>query len=203
MGTVLLTIIKTIFSVFFLPFVVACVLVFKAHLATYPPAYQLFFFWGIISFILIFLFFMSLDKIFEFSHKIIQAIFKFTAPFDIFFANILSLYLLVLLGVFYFFSTYKGTANYNHIFMFLIGFFFALHIVSLSQGLKDSLKIFARFSYLFWAGLAFILNILLIVFVLDKILGQNLFPKFFSSLMATTGHAYHFFFKKIFFLKFK
>ncbi|HPN88668.1 MAG TPA: hypothetical protein PLH56_04960 [Candidatus Omnitrophota bacterium] len=201
MKNILLTIIKTIFSILLLPSLAACAIVFKKQLLYYPQSYQFFLLSGTGAYLIFFLFLISLEKIFEFGQKIITTLLKFTAPFDVFFANIFSIYLIVTLGLFYFLNAGQKINDHNHILMFFVGFFFSLHIISLAQSLKGDLKIFSRLSYLFWIVLAFIANIFLIVFVADKVLGQGLFQRFAVSCLEVSKQVYKIVFQTLFLWK--
>ena len=159
MKNILLTIIKTIFSILLLPVLAAGIVVFRKHLLDYPPSYQFFFMAGAAAYLVIFLFLLSLEKVFEFGQKIISAFLKFTAPFDVFFANVLSIYLIITLGIFYFLNMSQKLNDHNHILMFFVGFFLVFHVISLAQVLKGDSKIFSRLAYLFWITIVVVLNI--------------------------------------------
>ena len=196
MGKFILNIIKFILAVFLLPIVFICADYFAEALNSFPKNYPDFFWWGALSFLLIFLFVYRFTPLHEFGINMISAIFRFIAPLDRFLAYVLPFYVIL---VFLTLSILTAIQNhaYDHYFLFFAGFFLAMHEILIAQELQDEEKNFIKPAYFFVMSLVFILNICLVLLFFDLILKDFSFQKFFQSAIQEVKEVYLQAFEKI------
>ena len=182
MAKIIITAVKLIFAVLIFPIVIASTLSFVDHSTDFPPEFQDFFLWGILTFLLIFLFFYQFWGVYEFGQKITSSVFKFIAPFDHYAVQIIPFYFILVMLLFYVETALFKTHNYDHYFLFFAGFTITMHILLAAQDLQEQEKTTIKPTYLFWMGVIYTVNISLVVLFLDLNAGDFTFPKYFQSI---------------------
>ena len=192
MANIILTTVKLIFAVLIFPLVIASTKSFVDHAADFPPEFQDFFVWGILTFLLIFLFFYQFWGVYEFGQRIISGVFKFIAPFDRYAVQIIPFYFILVMLLFYVETAFFKTHNFDHYFLYFAGFTIAMHILLAARDLQEQEKTAIKPTYLFWMGVIYIVNLCLIVLFLDLNSGDFTFPEYFRSMsdQAWTIYSY-------------
>ena len=192
MGDFLIGLIKIFLATLLIPVVIASVLGFQNHLTTYPMEYQDFFLWGIMAFLLVFLFAYQFWGVYEFGQKIMGDIFKFSAPFNSIISYVLPFYFIIIMFLFYATTEFLGIKRYDPYFMFFSGFSLAMHTFLSAQDLQEQEKTPVKPSYLLTICVVVILNIVLMVLFMDLILGKWTFPAFFETTWQGVQNKYDF-----------
>jgi len=198
LGNFFLTMLKLVLTVLLLPLVYACTLKLHAHFDLYPVVYYEMFRWGLIVFLISFLFIHQFWEVQEFGQKIILNLFQFMAPLDRFVSYLLSFYVIVVMLVFYVTTRLLGIDNLDGQFMFLGGFVFGMHILISAQDLQDQEKTPVKANYMFVILFAFIVNICILILLMDLTVGRFTFLTFISAVAAQAQEFYVGFFKQYF-----
>lgn len=201
MGEFILTAVKFVLAVVLLPLLWACAILIQDQLRLYPAGYDEFFLWGVLGFLLVYLFIHQFRGTYEFGQKIIGAVFKFTSPFDRLLTSILPFYLTVILLFFYAVTAFLGIDTYDHYFMFFTGFAFTMHILLAAQDLQEQEQGPAKPGYFLTMSLVFIFNVFFLVLLLDLAAGELTFPKFFMTVVKEAKSVYVLVFEKFFLMK--
>ncbi|MDP8212315.1 MAG: hypothetical protein P9X22_03365 [Candidatus Zapsychrus exili] len=201
MGNFILIVIKISFSIFVLPVIFATTAVFYKHIDNFPGLYRNSFVNGVVTFVLCYLFLHSFSKIYDIIKKGIESAVQFTAPFNGILANIIPVFLLVVLGFFYLSEVVMDQSKYNHMFIFLTGFTFAFHIVLSARALRGNETGLGKLGYFFTIGIIFLSNVTMLVFVLDKIFDQAFFMRFVRTSFLESFHMYKVFLRYMIFWK--
>ncbi|HQP09960.1 MAG TPA: hypothetical protein PKV41_01075 [Candidatus Omnitrophota bacterium] len=190
MNDALLSIIKIILAVLIFPVVWACGVVFQQHIMALPHSYGEFFFWGILGFLLLFLFFYQFWGVYEFGQRVMTSIFQVTFPIGKIFLNIIPFYLTVILLLYYVMTNFLGIKITDFYFMFFSGFAFAMHILLMAQDMQQQEKTLIKPAYLFAMGIVTVLMIFVTVLLLDLVFKRFTFPEFFDAVSEKSWDVY-------------
>jgi len=127
MISTLMTVFKFVLVLLLMPIVWATAVVFHQYVVVLPGTYEDFFFWGMFGFVLIFLFIYQFWGVYEFGQKMVSGMLQFTAPANHFVAKIIPFYVTIILLLFYVIKHFLNIDQYDHYFMFFIGFAFTMH----------------------------------------------------------------------------
>jgi hypothetical protein len=201
MSDALFTLIKFVLAVLLLPLVWACSTVLYEHVTDFPGAFGEFFLWGMLGFLLVFLFFYQFWGVYEFGQKITAGVFQFAAPLTRVIAYIVPFYLTFILLSFFVVRVFLDVDSYDHYFMFFAGFTFTLHILLTAQDLQEQEKALIKPSYLFMMMVVFIGLSCVVVLLFDLVFQDWTFSKFFQSVVSQSLDNYYLTCKRIFFFK--
>ena len=197
MSNYILMVVQFILIVVLAPIVWAASLAFYKHLEFYPALYRDAFLSGLVTFLFSFLFFNRFEAMFRLGQDLMGKVFKFIAPFDRIITSIISLYVLVLMIVFFCVTTFLGAHQFDAYFMFFIGFLSLMHVLLLAQGLQDEEKSFIKLSCLLTMCFVVIFDIFLILLFLDLISADFTFLDFLGSLCHEAADIYKMIFSRV------
>lgn len=180
MGDGVLNLLKILLTVLLIPFVYVFATSFHMHLVHYASNVQEFFLWGVLAYLIVFLFIYQFWGIFEAGQKVMTQIFNFAVPLDKFLSNAIPFYPVICLLLLFLIKAFFHSNNYTHYLSFFTGFTFAMHILLVSQDLQNQEKGVFRPNYFFSFSLVFVINILLVILLLDLAFGKFTFMKFFK-----------------------
>lgn len=162
--------IKFILGVCLLPFVYTVSVSFLKQFSLIDPAIQNNFWWGVVTFILIYLFVWEPVNIYIKGQKLLELIFIFFKPLVRVAPYLLPIYTILLVIIYGVISwAFKGLFGY---FIFLLGFTIAFHLVFSAKTLRSKKEDFFKTNYLFGFSLVYILNILVLSFALGSIFNK-------------------------------
>jgi len=198
MGNFLLTIFKFILSILLLPIVISSFIAFENHLITYPSSYAEFFRWGIIGFLVTFLFIYQFWGVYEFGQRTMQNLFSFLAPADRLLARMIPFYLIIILLLFYATKFLLGASKVSPYYMFFVGFAFAMHILLTAQNMQEEEKTPIKPTYFFWMSLCFVVILGLTVLLFDLTFDTWSFPRYIDEIKRTAENIYQLSFRRAF-----
>lgn len=111
----------------------------------------------------------------------------FIALFPYFFPT----YTLFFWVVYFLLSVFRDVSAYTTHFLFLIGASLAFHLVMTIDSLKVKQTDILKTGYLFSVSLIYILNMLLVSFILSLVFGDFSFSAFFHSALQGAGDIYY------------
>jgi len=171
---------KLILGICLLPFVYSFSVSFLNQLRLIEVELQNFFWAGLISFLIIYLFVYEPLIIYQKGQKLCQILFRFFAPLVKVAPYLLPVYFIILfLGYLFYALIFKSNLYAIKYFIFLFSFSLGLHLIFTAKVLRAK-KDFLRINYLFGFSFIYILNIILFVLCLDLITPEVSFVNFFQ-----------------------
>jgi len=197
MGEFLISILKMVFGVLFLPLVVAGVMAVQMHLDFYPDLYQQFFMYGLVAFLLIFIFLYQFWAFYEFGQNIILQLLKFFAPFDRLASRFVPFYFTLICLLHYITITFFKAHAYDQYFLFFAGLFFGMHILLTAQVFQDEEKALVKPNYFFWMPIVFVGNVFLLIVLFDLTTSKFTVASFAQSVWTIAQQIYLLRFKEL------
>jgi hypothetical protein len=191
MGEGILNIIKIILTLLLFPFLYIFATRFHHHLTVYPNNPQDFFLFGVMGFLLVFLFIYQFFGVFEVGQKITGQAFRFAAPLDKFMANCVPFYPVVIMLLFYIVRNLFKFSDWNHQFLFFAGFTMAMHVLLVAQDLQGEERGVFRPNYFFSISVVFLANILVMILLMDLVYGKFTLFNFFKNNFFDVKLIYH------------
>lgn len=197
MSEFILNAIKFVLAVLMLPLTLACAVSLKEHFSYYPNFFQDFISWGILGFLLVYLFLHKFVGLYESGQKVIAAIFKFAAPLDRLISYLIPFYFILFCLIFGVVVRFFKASPYEPHFLFFIGFVWCMHVILASQELQDQESSLFKPSYMLWMSIIFIFNALLAVSLLDWIAQSFTLSKFWDLVTEYAADYYTWVFNKV------
>lgn len=191
-----------------------------AGISIFDSRNQVYFLWGVASYVVIYIFFFKLNFIYNFGHEathVISTWLSFGKAKNMkvsgkggsvqttksnFFINIspyfIPIYTICLCLCYLIISKFAEIAAYAPYFIFLIGFTLAMHIVLTVDALKVSQPDLIKTGYLFSLSLIYVINIIAVAFVISLIFKGFSFMDFFMQFYLETKEVYILIFRQLF-----
>lgn len=189
---------KFVLGVCLLPFVWASSVSFINEFTIVEKTPQNYFWSGLISLLIIYLFIWEPAIIYTKGQKLLEAIFIFFKPLVRIASYLLPIYTIVLF-IAYGISSYvfksKELINY---FVFLFGFSIGLHLIFSARSIHSKQGDFLRANYIFGFSLIYIINLTLLAFVLSFVFENFSFVNFFNNSFLIGKKIFYAIFKKLF-----
>lgn len=218
---------KTIFGVIFgialLPLTVSVSKAFYYQLSgisIFDSKNQLYFLWGIASYVVLHLFFFKLNFLYNFGHEVTHVIstwlsFGKAKNLEVsdkggsvqttksnFFVNIspyfIPIYTVILCFAYFLISKFGDGTGYAPYFVFFMGFTLAMHIILTVDALKVSQPDLIKTGYLFSLSLIYVINIIVAAFVISLIFRGFSFVDFFTQFYLESKVLYILIYKQLF-----
>jgi hypothetical protein len=200
LGSRLLSVLKFILGLCLLTFVYSGSVGFLREFGLVEPLLKRYFWSGIISFIILYLFVYEPAKIYQKGQKLLGIIFKFFAPLVKVAPYVLPIYTIIifcLYPLFHWIFSSKEPAVTNY-FIFLAGSSWALHLIYSAKSLRYRQGDFLKANYIFGFSLVYIINLILIALCLSLIIKNFSFINFFDGAFQTAKKIFYAVFKQVF-----
>lgn len=201
MADFLTLLLKMVLTVLLLPLVVGAYFAFREHLIMYPLSYGEFFFWGVVSFVAIYLFFYQFWSVHEAGDKVTSGMFKFIQPFDKVVVYIIPIYPIITALIYLVVSRLTDEAVVRPYFLFFIGFFSMMHVILHAQELQELEKSVIKPTYYFWMVFILLAVFFTTVLLMDMLAQKWTFGRFCQMLWEKSVDYYWLSVKKVLFLK--
>lgn len=166
MGEFMIISIKLVSAILLIPAVIATCTGFLHHLSSYPVFYEHNLMLGFAVFLFVYFFIYQCWGIYDFGQKIISNAFKFLAPVDRWLIYMVPFFLTVNMLLFYVVDVLLDVKNYGGMFMFLAGFFFAMHTLLSAHSMQEKESTILKPSYYFLIMVSFIFGVALLVLLM-------------------------------------
>jgi hypothetical protein len=176
-----LAILKLLLGLTFLAFVYAGSRGFFSKFRLADPGLQACFWLGIVLFLITHLFLYELSIVYQKGQKILAFVFKFFAPLVKVAPYVLPIYSLLIFALYPLLKMWLTAKDAAGIVVFLGGFSWALHIIFSAKSLRSKQGDFLKANYIFSFTLIYILDLLMIAFLLSLIVDKFSFVAFFQS----------------------
>ena len=157
-----LKVLKFIIVVFLLPFIFSITAAFIKESNSIKKEVLNPFIWGIISFLVFYLFIYEPSNIYKKGQKITEATFRFISPLVRFAPFVLPIYSILIFALYCLIFRFTSSNLHLGLFMFLIGFSIIFHLVFSAKILHSRKDDFLMINYLFSFGFIYIINITLL-----------------------------------------
>ena len=182
-------IIKFFLFLLLLPLVAAAVFAFQFQVLAIPASKEQWFLWGVVVFILSYLFLYNFKEVHSFGQTIVSNLLKFFEPVVTIGGVIIPIYT-VLLVCFYLIIHVLGLdAQYGRHFLLGLGFSIAMHLVLTAHQLYESDSSPLKAQYLLSFSMVLCVDLCLIALLLSCVTEFS-FLDFFQSLSGHTAQYY-------------
>ncbi len=198
MTEVFLTGLKFIIGVALLPVVYAVTIGFCGQILRFDDRITEAMAWGILSFLGVYLFIGEPDAVYKRGQQIVETIFRFFAPLVKVAPFVLPIYTILIFTIYLLLKLFTNSGYYTGLFIFLIGFSFALHIVFCARTLRSRKEDSLKAGYLFGLSLVYVLNVLLLACFFSLAFADFSFLNFLTGSYQTTTFIYKVVFTQLF-----
>jgi len=158
---------KFVLGLCLIPFVYTFTGAFLSEFSHIEKPLQEYFWWGIVSFLVVYLFIWEPVKLYTTGQKLLELFFHFFKPLVRVAPYLLPVYTILLLIVYGAFSwALEGLSGY---FAFLFGFTLCLHLVFSAKTMRAKKDDFFKANYIFGFSLIYLINIIFLSFFLSII----------------------------------
>ncbi|MCX5697216.1 MAG: hypothetical protein NTU54_04530 [Candidatus Omnitrophica bacterium] len=189
-------ILKFIFGILLLPFVYSCTVSFLTQMTVIDKPLQRYFWSGVITFLVVYLFILEPVKVYTKGQKILEAVFSFFKPLVRVAPYLLPIYALLLFGIYSIVSIFsKDCLGY---FLFLFGMALCLHLVFSSRSLRSKQGGFLKGNYIFAFSFIYIINIAIATSCLNILFERISFVGFCNNSFQSVKGIFSAIFKQLF-----
>ncbi len=185
-----LAFIKILFFLLILPLIIACTLALQTHVLGLPVAKEAWVLGGVVTYIVLNLFFYDFKAIYVFGQQIIAKVFSFFAPAVGIAGHVIPVYTLIIIIADLIFTIFGNAENYQNYFLFAIAFSLALHLIMAARQMHEEDNSPLKAQYFFGFGVVYVLNVLIIALLLAWVIPEFSFITFIKTLAHHTTHNY-------------
>jgi len=191
-------IIKFILGICLLPFVYSTSVSFLNEFAVLEKSLQDYFWTGIISLLILYLFIWEPVIIYVKGQKLLELIFSFFRPLVRVAPYLLPIYTIVLFMVYGVLSLVFKSPDLVNVFIFLFGFSIGLHLVFSAKSLRGKQEDFLKSNYIFGFSFLYIINLAILSFCLSAIINAFSFVNFSNNSFQMAKGIFSAVFKQLF-----
>lgn len=191
-------IIKFILGVCLLPFVYAVSAAFLNEFGAVAKTAQNYFWAGIISFIVLYLFIYEPVVIYNKGQRLLEIVFQFFRPLVKVAPYLLPIYTIVIFALYLLLSSLLKTRESFGYFIFLFSFSLALHLIFSARSIRAKQGDFLKANYIFGFSFVYIIDVLLLSFCLNLIFKEFSFVNFFNNSCQIGSNIFYAIFKQLF-----
>lgn len=191
-------VIKLILGLCLLPFVYSATVSFLSQITYIELSLQNYFWSGVITLLLVYLFVWEPAVVYEKGHKLLEIIFSFFQPLVKVAPYLLPIYTIVVFILYLFLSVFIRQSWLIEFAMFLFGLSMSLHLVFAAKSIRSKKGDLLKSNYIFGFSFMYILNIGLISLFLNFIFREFSFVNFCNSAYSIAGSIFKAIFSQLF-----
>jgi len=191
-------IIKFILGVCLLPFVYSSTKSFLQEFSLVASAGKNYFWSGVITFIVIYLFIWEPAVIYNKGHELLEVVFSFFRPLVKVAPYLVPIYTILLFILYALLSLVIKDAWFLRDALFLFGFSIVLHLVFSARTVRSKKDDFLKANYLFGFSFIYIINIFILACGLSTVFKDFSFVNFGKSAFEAAGSIFHVVFRQLF-----
>lgn len=192
------SIIKLALGVCLLPLVYSVSLSFFNEFSRLESPLGKYFWLGIISLLIIYLFVWEPAVIYARGQKLLELVFSFFKPLVRVAPYLLPIYTIVLFILYGAFSFFFKSEGLIKSFLFLFGFSIGMHLVFSAKSIRSKQGDFLKANYIFGFSFIYILNLALLSLFFNFIFGNFSFVSFSNNSFQAAGNILYAIFKQLF-----
>jgi len=190
--------IKFLLGVCLLPFVYSASISFLNEFGVIEKAMQNYFWSGLITLVIVYLFIWEPAIIYTKGQKILEIIFAFFKPLVRVAPYLLPIYTLILFMAYWVLSFIWKSPNLVNYFLFLFGFTLGLHLIFSAKSIRSKQQGFLKANYIFGFSFIYIVNLIFICFFLNLIFEKFSVVNFFNNSFQAATSIFSTVFKQLF-----
>lgn len=189
---------KLVLGICLLPFVYSCTVVFLNQLTFIDSALQNHFWFGVVTFLLIYLFIWEMGWVYERGHKLLELVFSFFQPFVKVAPYLLPIYTIVIFIIYLILAAFIKEVRLIDYTMFLLGFSIILHLVFSSKAVRSKKGDILKSNYIFGFSFVYIINLSVLALFLNIIFKDFSFVKFCNNTYSIASGIFQVIFSQFF-----
>jgi len=194
-------IIKLILGICLLPFVYSFSVAFLNQITFINISLQNYFWAGVITLVLIYLFIWEPTVVYERGHRLVEIIFSFFQPLVKFAPYLLPIYTIVLFILYLFLCIFIQDKWLTEWAMFLFGLSIALHLVFAAQSIRSKKGDLLKSNYIFGFSFMYIISLGLVALFLNFIFKEFSFINFSNNAYSIASSIFQAVFSQLFMVK--
>ncbi len=191
-------VIKLILGICLLPFVYSSTVSFFNQFNTARSDFQSFFYSGVITFVVIYLFVFEPAVIYAKGQKVLEVVFGFFAPLVKVAPYVLPIYTIIIFLVYLLLSLVMQSDNLMRYTLFLLGFSSILHLTFGAKTLRSKQGDLLKANYIFGFSFVYIVNLIIVALCFNGMFKEYSFIGFFNSAFITASDIFNAVFKQLF-----
>ena len=192
------SIIKFVLGICLLPLVYSSTVSFLNEFLGVEEIFRNYFWAGVISLLIIYLFIWEPNKIYVKGQKLLEVIFTFFKPLIRVAPYVLPIYTIILFVLYGPLSLLFKSEELIKTFIFLFGFSIALHLIFSAKSIRSKQGDFLKSNYIFGFSLVYAINLTLLAFILSLIFQKFSFVNFCNNSFQTSKAIFEAVFKQLF-----
>ncbi|MDD3087107.1 MAG: hypothetical protein PHP89_00880 [Candidatus Omnitrophica bacterium] len=191
-------IIKLVLGICLLPFVYSSTVAFLRQISYIDPSLQSYFWSGVITFLIVYLFIIEAGWVYEKGHKLLEVIFSFFQPLVKVAPYLLPVYTIIIFFVYLILSLFikdHWLINYT---MFFFGVTLMMHLIFSSKAIRLKKGDLLRSNYIFGFSFIYIINLGILAFFLNVIFKNFSFVNFCNTAHSIAGSIFAVIFSQLF-----
>ncbi len=181
---------KVVLFLIALPLLIASALAFQTHVLDLPASKESWLMGGMVTYILMNLFLYNFQDLHTWGQSVTMKIFGWAGPLGEIMAFIVPLYTVIAIMIYVCLMLLGIAPQYEHAFLFAIGFTLTMQVVLSARQLFDADKSPLKAQYLFSFSLILSANILIMALLLTWVLSEFSFADYIRSFVAQVTHFY-------------
>ncbi|MCX5701585.1 MAG: hypothetical protein NTW64_01195 [Candidatus Omnitrophica bacterium] len=191
-------IIKLIMGLCLLPVVYSTTIAFLKECAILDKEITNYFSFGIIGFLVLYLFIYEPLAIYNKGQKILEVVFRFFTPLVRVAPYVLPIYTIIISVIYLLYALISKSTDSVKYFVLLLGFSIALHLVFSARSLRLRQSDFLKSNYIFGFSFIYIINLVILGFVFSLIFETCSFVNFCNHSYQITRDILNAIFKQLF-----
>ncbi len=191
-------IIKLVLGICLLPFVYSSSAAFLEQIRLVDSTAQGYFWSGIVSFLIVYLFIWEMGWVYERGHKLLEIVFSFFQPFVKVAPYLLPIYTIVIFIIYLILSPFIRDVWLINYTMFLLGASIILHLVFSSKAVRLKKGDMLKSNYIFGFSFIYIVNIGAMALLLNIIFKDFSFVTFCNSTYSKASGIFQVIFSQFF-----
>lgn len=189
---------KFIIGICLLPFIYSVSVSFLNEFNTVEKLFQDYFWAGVLSFTIIYLFIYEPAIIYNKGQKLLGIIFNFFRPLVRVAPYLLPIYTIIIFILYLIFSFALKSKESVGYFIFLLSFSLTLHLIFSAKSVRSKQGDFLKANYIFGFSFVYIIDLLLLSFCLNIMFKDFSFVNFFNNSFQTGKNIVYVIFKQLF-----
>ena len=191
--------IKFLLGVCLLPFVYSASISFLNEFGVIEKAMQNYFWSGLITLVIVYLFIWEPAIIYTKGQKILEIIFAFFKPLVRVAPYLLPIYTLILFMAYWVLSFIWKSPNLVNYFLFLFGFTLGLHLIFSAKSIRSKQQDFLKANYIFGFSFIYIVNLIFISLFFNLIFEKFSLVNFFNNSFQAAKNLFAVVFQQLFY----
>ncbi|MBM3248669.1 MAG: hypothetical protein FJZ10_04560 [Candidatus Omnitrophica bacterium] len=194
----IISILKLICAVVFVPIVIFSSVSFFQQIHSVDREIYEFLTWGMFAYLILHLFIYEPNTVFQKGQGMVSGVFSFFAPLVKVASFVLPIYTIFLLIIFAVIKLFFKDINITKQLVFLIGFSLTLHMIFCAKALKTKTDDVLKANYFFSMQLIYIVNLFIVAFSLSYFLEGFSFIDFYNNTFSQAVKIYNAVFSQLF-----